>query len=79
MKIEELLLSSEKLVNTLVEEINSSDSSLKEAEERILQFVNRVGQVMTDDVVKNIKEPTEENTLVVDGEVAKYHEMRSLV
>ncbi len=65
MTIKELLLSSEKLVNSLVEEIDSSDSSLKDAEERILQFVNRVGQVMTDDVVKNIKEPTVENAFLL--------------
>jgi hypothetical protein len=78
MTIKELLLSSAEFVNTLVEEINASDISLKKAEERILRFVNRVGQVMTDDVVQKIKEPTVENTLIIDGEVAKYHEMRSL-
>jgi hypothetical protein len=78
MNIKELLLSSKELVNTLIEGINLSDISLKEAEERILEFVNKVGQVITDDLVKNIKEPTVENGLVVNGEVAKYHEMRRL-
>ncbi len=78
MTIKELLLSSAELVNTLVEGISSSEMSLKKAEERILGFVNKVGQVMTDDVVQKIKEPTVENTLFVEGEVAKYHEMRSL-
>ncbi len=77
MTIKGLLLSSAELVNTLVEGINSSGISLKKAEERILQFVNKIGQVMTDDVVKDIEEPSVENTLFVDGEVAKYHEMRS--
>jgi len=43
MKIEELLLSSEDLVNTLAEEVNLSEMSLKEVEERILQFVNLIG------------------------------------
>ena len=76
MKIEELLLSSDDLVNELVEGINLSEMSLKEVEERILQFLNRIGQIMTDDVVEKVKEPTEENTLFVDDEVAKYHEMR---
>ena len=78
MKIEELLLSSDDLVNELVEGINLSEMSLKEVEERILQFLNRIGQIMTDDVVEKVKEPTVENTLDVNGEVAKYHEMRSL-
>jgi hypothetical protein len=70
MTIKELLLSSEEIVNTLVKEINLSDISLKEAEERILQFVNRIGQIMTDGVVEKVKESTIENTLFVNGRVA---------
>lgn len=78
MKIRELLLSSEDLVNKLAEGMNLSNISLKEAEERILRFVNRIGQVMTDEVVEKVKEPTVENTLVVGGKVVSYHEMRGL-
>jgi hypothetical protein len=79
MKIEELLLGSEDLVNKLADEINLSEISLKEAEVRILEFVNRIGQIMTDEVVEKVKEPTVENILVMSGgEVVRYHEMRGL-
>jgi hypothetical protein len=78
MKIEELLLSGEDLVNTLVEGINLSEKSLKEGEEKVLEFINRIGQIMTDEIVMKVKEPTVENRVVVNREVATYHEMRSL-
>ena len=47
-------------------------------EERILQFVNLIGRIVTDEVVMKVKEPTVENRVVVNGEVATYHEMRGL-
>jgi hypothetical protein len=51
MKIKELFLSSEDPVNTLAEEINLSNMSLKETEEKIVQFINRICQIMTDEVI----------------------------
>lgn len=78
MTIKKLLLRSEDLVSTLVEEINFSNMSLKEAEKKIVQFIKRIDQIMTDEVVEKVEEPTVENTLILNGKVATYHEMRAL-
>ena len=78
MNIKELLLSSEELVKELTEHINFWHISFKEAEERIVEFVNKIGQALTDDLIEKVQEPTLENRIIVNGEVATYHELRPL-
>jgi len=57
MKVKELILQSEEIIKCLAEGINRSETSLKEAEERILVYINRLGQIMVDEVVERVSEP----------------------
>jgi hypothetical protein len=66
------------LVNCLAEELELRQSSLKEVEEKILQFVYRLGALMLEEVVEKISEPTQENTIYVEGKLARYRGTGSL-
>jgi hypothetical protein len=78
MKVNELILQSEEIIKCLAEGINRSETSLKEAEEKILDHVNRLGQIMVDEVVERVSEPVYENRVVVEGEEALYSGTRNL-
>jgi hypothetical protein len=78
MDIREWLLRSEEIVKQLGEEINRSKISLKEAEEKILEHINRLGQIMVDEVVEELREPVFENRVEVAGEVAVFSGVRNL-
>ena len=78
MLIREWLLKSNEIVKQLGEGINGSEITLKEAEEKILEHINRLGQIMVDEVVEGLKEPVFENRVVVGGEVAVFSGMRNL-
>ena len=62
----------------LGEGINHGEISLKQAEERILEHTNRIGQIMVDEVVEGLKEPVSENRVVVGEKVAVFDGVRSL-
>jgi len=66
------------LVNCLAEELEVGQSSLKDVEEKILQFVYRLGALMLEDVVEHISEPTQENRISVDGKLARYRDTANL-
>ena len=70
MELREFILQSEEIIKHLQDEINQSTISLKQAEESILEHVNRIGQIMVDEVVEGLKEPVGENRVVV-GEKAE--------
>lgn len=78
MNIKEWLLKSSEVVKQLAEGINYSEISLKEAEERILEHINHLGQIMVDEVVDEIKDPVIDNRVVVDGEEALFSGVRNL-
>lgn len=78
MMIREWLLKSNEIVKQLGEGINGSEITLKEAEEKILEHINRLGQIMVDEVVDQLREPVFENRVVVDGEVAVFSGVRNL-
>ena len=78
MKIREFILQSEEIIKQLSEGVNHSETSLKEAEERILEHVNRIGQIMVDEVTERVSEPVYENRVVVEGKVAVFDEVRNL-
>ncbi len=73
-----LIRRSEEIVKQLGEEINRSKISLKEAEEKILEHINRLGQIMVDEVVEELREPVFENRVEVAGEVAVFSGVRNL-
>ncbi len=78
MKIADMILQSEGIIKCLAEGINRSEISLKEAEEKVLEHVNRLGQIMVDEVVERVSEPVYENRVVVEGEEAVYDGMRNM-
>lgn len=78
MRIKEFILQSEEIIKHLSEGINQSEMSLKEAEERILEYVNRIGQIMVDELMERVSEPVYENRVMVDGKPAVFDEVRNL-
>jgi hypothetical protein len=78
MNIKKLILESEEIVKQLCEGLNYSKISLKEAEEMILKHINKIGHIMTKDVLENIEEPTYENRVLVEGEEARYDGNRNI-
>ena len=72
MKLDKFLPLSEMLVNELIEQIDLGRADLKEAEEKILKFIYKVGHKMLEEVMVKIAEPTVENRLEVGGKVAEY-------
>jgi len=67
MELREFILQSEESIKRLREEIDHSKISLKQAEEKILEHINRHGQIMVDEVVHGMKEPVGEKMAVFDG------------
>lgn len=78
MKLNEFLTLSEILVKELTEQINLGEKDLKEAEEKILKFIYKIGHEMLKKVIGKIAEPTVENKLEVNGKVAVYKDMQNL-
>ena len=68
----ELLLDAKLLVNRSIVDIDRGGIGLKEVEDRIVQFVNRVGALLVDRVVHGVKDPVSENRVWVDGKQALY-------
>lgn len=66
------------LVNELIEQIDLNGIGLKKAEERIVQFIYRIGHMMLEQVVHSVQEPTIENRLEVEGKVAIYKDMQNM-
>lgn len=78
MELREFILQSDEIIKHLGEEINHSEISLKQAEEKILQHINQLGQIMVDEVMEGVKEPVGENRVVVDEKVAVFDGTRNL-
>ncbi len=69
MLIREWLQRSNEIVKQLGEGINGFEITLKEAEEKILEHINRLGQIMVDEVVEELREPvltTKQKRIVID-------------
>lgn len=78
MTIEQLILGSRQIVKQLIEAIDASQIGMKEAEQRILEVVNRLGQLMVDEVVAGIQDPVVENQVRVEGQRAVFNRMSNL-
>ena len=77
-ELQELFRIAEVLVNDLGEELNYGSAGLKEVEQRILEFVHRVGQRMVQQVAQQVREPVVENTLWVEGKRGQYNKTTNL-
>ncbi len=78
MKSQELVTSAERIVKELSARVNKGLIGLQDAEQEILQFVNWVGDLMAQEVVEGVAEPTRANRIIVDGEVAVFEQVRNL-
>ena len=71
-ELRELLTEAEVIVNRCIVDVDRGDSGLKEVEDRILRFVNRIGSLLVDRVVQEVNDPVTENRVWVDGKRALY-------
>lgn len=78
MKLREFILQREEIIKRLCEGVDRSSVSLKEAEQKILDHVNRIGQIMMDQVVAGVQDPVGENRVMVGEKEAAYGGMRNL-
>jgi hypothetical protein len=78
MELREFILQSEEIIKNLSEGINHSEISLKQAEESILKHINRLGQIMVEEMIEEVKEPVGENRVVVDEKIAVFEGVRNL-
>jgi hypothetical protein len=78
MHLQEQILRSQQLVKQLSEGINHRTIDLKQAEQQVLDHVNRIGQMLVDGVLEGIQEPVQENRVGVGGEVAVFDGVRNL-
>jgi hypothetical protein len=76
--INEFLPLADILVKELFEQINMGNIGLKEAEEKIVEFINKIGHLMLKDVVEKIREPVLENHIILAGKNAFYTDMQNL-
>jgi len=67
MELQEFVAQSCEVVDELSRAIENREIGLKEAEERILQFVNHISDLMVQEVLEGVKEPFTENRIKVDA------------
>jgi hypothetical protein len=68
----------ETLVKKLTEQINTEVKSLYDVEKELVTFINRLGNLLLSEIIDGVKEPTQENTLYVEGGKAVYKQMENL-
>ena len=65
MKTQEVIEQAQDLVKQLRGRINGGQIGLQDAEGKILEFVNWVGDMMVQEVVEGVEEPTHANQIKV--------------
>ena len=78
MEITQILPLSQMLIKELSEGMNRGGLSLEQTEAQILEFVYELACELEQQVVKGLKEPTEENSVVIAGRLAVYAGKRRL-
>ena len=78
MDTQELIAVAEGLVKELQGRINGGGMGLQDAEAKILEMVNWIGDAMMQEVVAGLDEPTYANQITVGGEVAVFERVRNL-
>jgi hypothetical protein len=76
--VHELAAGSTALIEELSEAIEREGIGLKEVEERIQAYLNRLGSLLEQEVVDRVGEPVGENRVWVDGEEAVFDQRRPL-
>lgn len=74
----EFLHVAQAIVNELSEHLITDTKSLFEVEQEIVTFINAVGNLLLVEVIERVPEPTEENTVWVEGKRAVYKQMENL-
>jgi hypothetical protein len=77
-ELHELFRIAARLVNDLGEELNYGNMGLDGVEQRVLEFVNQVGQQMVQQVAEQISEPVVENNLWVGDQRAQFNKVSNL-
>lgn len=78
LKLDKFLHLAEELVKELSEEINENQLAFIDAERKILEFVNKLGHFLSEKVLEQVAEPSQENTIWVEGTKAIYKNMGNL-
>jgi hypothetical protein len=78
MELKSLVAQSAGLVNELSKAVDQQGLGLKDVEERILQFVNQIGDLMLQEVLEGVSDPFTENRVWVGGEEAVFDQVRPL-
>ena len=74
IELEQVLAEVPVLVNWAAEDIDRGEIGLKEAEERVVAFVNKMGGLLVERIVDAVSEPMVENRVWVDEKQALYKE-----
>ena len=61
MELQVLVAQAGELVNELSRAVEQQGIGLKEVEERILEYVNRIGDLLVQEVLERVSEPFTEN------------------
>jgi len=77
MEITEILPRSQTLVKELCEGLNADGCTFEQVEERILKFINEIGQTLEREVLQGVQEPTVENCLRVGERTVVYSGKRN--
>ncbi len=76
MKLQQFVAQSGEVVNELSRAIENQDLGLKKVEERIQQFLNRIGDLMVQEVLDGVKDPFTKNRIWVNGKKAVFDQGR---
>lgn len=75
MKSQELEPTAQRIVKELSKRLNAGQIGPQD-EQRIVEFVNWVGDLIVREVVEGVEEPTRANRTMVDGEAAVFEQVR---
>lgn len=78
MELQEFVAQSSEVVNELSRAIENQQIGMKEVEERILEFINRIGDLMVQEVLEGVGEPFTENRVWIEDEEAVFDQVRTL-
>lgn len=65
MELQELVVQRGDVVNELSRTLENQQMGLKEVEERVQQYLNRIGDLMLQEVLEGVREPFTENRVWV--------------
>ncbi len=77
MEITDVLQRSQILVKELSEGLNLGNCTFQQVEQRILQFINEIGQAVEQEILAGVQEPTVENRVRVGERTALYSGKRN--